>query len=108
MTWPLPYRRVSACIRARDRTACWSWTDSHQIDDREQRDPDDVERVPEEGKTKETPLDRGTKALNGDLGHHHSEPDQTAGDMEAVAADEREERRQKCVALRSCPNGDHA
>jgi hypothetical protein len=32
------------------RSVCESWLDSHQIDDREQPNPDDVERVPEQGK----------------------------------------------------------
>jgi len=40
------WRRVA---RVRDHTVLWSWAHSHQVDDREQPDPDDVERVPETG-----------------------------------------------------------
>src|SRR3954469_20384027 len=94
-------------FRGRDRNVYRSWTNSHQIDDREQRDPDDVEGVPEQRKADEATLDIGAKALDGDLHHHHSQPEQTGSDMQPVAADEREEGGQKRAALRGRALRDH-
>ena len=54
------YRDVSGRAIVRVRR---SWTDSHQIDDREQPDPDDVERVPEQGKAQQAALHAGAKPL---------------------------------------------
>src|SRR6202521_216430 len=64
-----------------------SWANSHQVDDREERHPDDVQRMPEERKTLETSCHAGPEALDGDLGHHHGEPYQPGGDMQSMAAD---------------------
>src|SRR5438445_311328 len=66
---PLAGRRVRdrAAVRSGTGIALRSWADSHQIDEREQRNPDDVERVPEQGETKQPPLDGRAKALDRDL-----------------------------------------
>src|SRR6202008_3154337 len=47
------------------------------------------------------------ESLQGDLDHHHQEPDQPESDMQPVATDKREEGRKKSAALRTCTNCDH-
>src|SRR6266852_2969754 len=91
-----------------DRNVLRSWRDSHQIDDREYPDPNDVECVPEQRKALEAAHYVGTEPLGGDLCHHHHEPDQAGGDMQPMAADEREERGKKRAALRGRARDDHA
>ena len=97
--------------RDRDLSGCAivavrrSWTNSHQIDDREQPDPDDVERVPEQGKAEQAALHAGAKSLDCDLRHHHGQPDQSGGDVQPVAADQGEECGQKGAALRGRRRG---
>src|SRR6266478_3228271 len=91
-----------------DRCALPSWRDSHQIDDCEYADPNDVERVPEQRKALEAAHYVGTETHGGDLRHHHQEPDQACADMQPMAANERKERGKKCAALRGRARGDHA
>src|SRR5437870_9880107 len=98
---------MSNGLRARDRTTYQSWTNSHQIDDREQPNPDDVERVPEQGKAEQTAPHGGAKALDCDLRHHRRQPDQSGGDVQPVAPDKGEERGKKRAALRRGTAGDH-
>src|ERR1700704_4257662 len=105
---PPPCQEVLACLQALDRTACRSWTDSHQIDDCEQPNPDDVEGVPEQGEAEQAALDGGAKALDFDLRHHHCQPDQSGGNVQPVAADKGEECGQERAALRSRTDGNHA
>ena len=69
--------------------------------------PDDVERVPEQGEAEQAALHGGAKALDRDLRHHHRQPDQSGGDMQPVAADKREEGGKKRAALRGRAEGDH-
>ena len=59
---------------------------SHQIDQREYADPDDIQRVPEQAPAQQTPQHRRPEALNEHLGHQIDERDQTAGDVNAVRA----------------------
>jgi LTXXQ motif family protein len=68
--------------RARD---CPSMA-SHQINQREYADPDDIQRVPEQAPAQQTPQHGGSEALNEHLGHQIDERDQTAGDVDAVRA----------------------
>ena len=49
----------------------------------------------------------GAKVADGDLDHHHDQPDQSGGDVQAVAADKGEEGGQKGAALRGRAAGDH-
>ena len=71
-----------------------------QIDDRKYRDPDDVERVPEQCKAKNAAQDVGAKAFGEHLRHHGQQPQDAGRDMQSVAADQREERRQESAARR--------
>src|SRR6266567_7708268 len=91
-----------------DRCALPSWRDSHQIDDCEYADPNDVERVPEQRKALQAAHYVGTETLDDDLRHHHHEPGQAGGDMQPMAADEREEGGKKRAALRGRARGHHA
>src|SRR5215467_11596320 len=100
-------RPFSRSLQARDRKVYRSWTNSYQVDGREKPDPDDVQRMPEQGKAEQPPVDGGTESLEFDLRHHDGQPDQPGGDVQAVAADESEERREKSAALRSRAAGDH-
>src|SRR3954453_2301141 len=75
-----------------------SYATPKQIDDGEYPDPDDVERVPEQRKEHNPAQDIGTKTLCEDLGHHGEEPQYAGGDVEAMAADEGEERGQESAA----------
>src|SRR5262249_29018543 len=81
---------------------------SYQVDGREQPDPDDVQRMPEQGEAEKPPIDGGAESLELDLRHHHGQPDQPGGDVHTVAADEGEERGEKSAALRGRAAGDHA
>src|ERR1700689_228490 len=96
------------CLRARDRSADPSWRDSHQIDDREEPDPDYVERVPEQSKAQQASHDGRAKVFDDNLRHHHGQPNQTRRDMKPMTSDKGEEGREKSTALRSRPDGYHA
>src|SRR4051794_12377192 len=100
-------RPVLARLPVRDRKECRSWTNSYQIDGREQPHPDDVERVPEQGETQQPPLHAGAKTPDLDLRHHYDQPDQAGGDMQSVAADKREECGKESATLRRRSARDH-
>src|SRR5215475_252764 len=90
-------------LPGRDRRGWYrSWRNSHQINDREQPDPDDVERVPEQGEAPQPALHVAAEAFDGDLRHHYRQPDQAGGDVQAVAADQGKEGGQERAALRGC------
>jgi len=57
---------------------------SHQIDQREYADQDDIQRVPEQAPAQQAPQHSGSQALNEHLGHQIDERDQPAGDVNAV------------------------
>ena len=63
--------------------------------------------MPEQGKTQQAPLHAGAKAPDCDLRHHHCQPDQAGGDVQAVASDKGEECGQESAALRGGAAGDH-
>src|SRR3984893_13158906 len=107
-TRPPPVGIVAAGLPVRDRIECRSWTGSHQINNREQPNPDDVERVPEQGKAEQAALHAGAKVADRDLDHHHDEPDQPDRDVQSVTADKGKEGRQKGAALRGRAACDHA
>src|SRR5262249_25444487 len=71
---------------------------SHQMDQRESPDPDDVQRVPEQAPAQQTPQHGGWQAVSEHLRHQIYERDQTAGDVDAVHANESEEGGQKAAA----------
>src|SRR4051794_9470654 len=105
---PVPRREVLTRLPVRDRIAYRSCEDSHQIDNREQPYPNNVERMPEQRKAEQTPFHGRVKALDCDLGHHHRQPDQPGDDMQPVTADEREEGGEESATLRAGSDGDHA
>ena len=74
---------------------------SYQINDREQRHPDDVEHMPEQIEAEHPPQDVGAETLDENLRHHGAEPQQAGADVQAVASDHGKERRQKGAALRA-------
>ena len=49
-----PRPGLSACLPVQHPNAFQSWKDSHQIDNGEYQNPDDVERVPEQGEAMQT------------------------------------------------------
>src|ERR1700722_1405268 len=97
----------SGCLRERDRNERPSWANSHKINHGENADPNNVERVPEQGEAEQTMLHTCDKSHHRHLHHHHHEPDQSEGDVHPVAADKREEGGQKGAALRRRAASDH-
>ena len=51
---------------------------SHQVNQREYADPDDVERMPEQAPAQQAPQHGGSQALQHHLGHQIDEPEQAA------------------------------
>src|SRR6185369_5719772 len=80
---------------------------SYQVNDREDSDPDDVERMPEQVEAEQAPQDRWAKILDPELRHHRAEPEQADRHMQAMAADQREETGKKRAALRPGAMLDH-
>src|SRR5215510_14874756 len=74
---------------------------SEEIDDGEEGDPDDVERVPKQAEAQETAEHVRPEALGEDLRHHREEPEEACSDMEAVTADKSEEGREEGAARRA-------
>src|ERR1700704_5575434 len=68
---------------------------SHQIHERQQRHPDDVERMPEQAETQKAPKHEIARALYGRLRHHEGEPEQACGDMRTVQTDQAEKSREE-------------
>ena len=100
---------LSRSLRVRDRTVCRSWTNSHQIDDREQPDPDDVERVPEQGEAEQAALARWRRkpltATCAIITASQISPAVTCSPWQPTSG---EERGKKSAALRGRAAGDHA
>src|SRR5258705_11700759 len=90
----------SGYLRGRDRVERQSWAYSYQINHGENADPNDVERVPEQGEAEQAVLYAGDESHHRHLNHHHHEPDQSEGDVQPVAADKGEEGGKKSAALR--------
>src|SRR6516164_10153574 len=63
--------------------------------------------MPEQGKAEQPTVDARAESLDCDLGHHHRQPDQSGGDVQAVTTDNGEERGKESAALRCCTAGDH-
>src|SRR6267142_3776365 len=97
----------SGYLRGRDRVERQSWAYSHQINHGENADPNDVERVPEQGEAEQAVLYAGDESHHRRLDHHHHKPDQSEGDVQPVAADKREEGGKKSAALRRRAASDH-
>ena len=71
---------------------------SHQIDQGEHPDPDDVQRVPEQAEAQQAPQHVRPQALGDDLRHHIDEENEAAGDVDAVRADQGEKAGKKGAA----------
>src|SRR6202035_5182015 len=54
-----------------------------EIDDRENRDPDNIQRMPEQREAKDAALNVGAKTLGEDLRHHGEKPEDASRDMHA-------------------------
>ena len=63
--------------------------------------------MPEERKAQQTSHDGRAKTFDGNLRHHHHQPNQTCRDMEPMTSDKGEERREKSTALRRRSDGYH-
>src|SRR5215475_7845189 len=94
-----PRPGLSACLPVQHANAFQSWKDSHQIDYGEDQDPDDVERVPEQGEAVQAAHHDVLKTSQGQLDHHENQPCQSDGHMQPVTADQREERGKECATL---------
>src|SRR6516164_9508227 len=81
---------------------------SHQIDQREYADPDDIQRVPKQAPAQQTPQHGRSEPLNEYLGHQIDERDQPAGDVGAVRAYQGEEAGEKGAARGACVLRHHA
>ena len=57
--------------------------------------------MPEKGEAQNAPQDVGSISLGEHLRHHRQKPHEPEGHVQAVAADEGEEGRQKSAALRT-------
>src|SRR5258705_2216146 len=99
--------RGSACLRVRVHVELRSWTHSHQVNHRKSPDPNDVERVPEQGEAEQAMLHSRNESEYRHLHHHDDKPDQSECDVQPVATDKREECGEKSAPLRRRADGDH-
>ena len=74
---------------------------SHQVDEGEDADPDDVQEVPEHRQAHQAARVLGRQAVLAHLDHQRDQPDDAEGDVQAVRADQREEGGQEGAALRA-------
>nr|GFD54727.1 hypothetical protein [Tanacetum cinerariifolium] len=89
---PARGRHLARCHPDRGCLACCcSCGLPQQVDDGEDGDPDDVERVPEQAEAGDAADDLVAESLGPDLRHHRRQPDQSKRHMDAMAADQREE-----------------
>src|SRR5262245_23640301 len=63
--------------------------------------------MPEQGKAEQPTVDGRAESLDCDLGHHHRQPDQSGGDVQAVTADKGEIRGKESAALWGRAARDH-
>src|SRR6202451_3023936 len=98
----LPAHYLPRPARGRRTRARRSCTHSHQINEAEDGDPDDVECVPEQTEAQKSVADALAKTLRPELRHHGAEPQEPGRDMQAVAAHEGKERRQKRTSGGPC------
>src|ERR1700746_2983562 len=81
---------------------------SHQIDQGEYADPDDIQRVPKQAPAQKAPQYSRSEAVNDYLGYEVDERDQTAGDVDAMRADQSEEAGEKSTARGAGAHLHHA
>src|ERR1700730_14178914 len=68
---------------------------SHEINQGQQRHPDDVECVPEQAETEQPAAHEVARAPHRGLRHQENEPYETDGNVRAVQTDETEEGREE-------------
>mmetsp|Transcript_33954 Transcript_33954/g.61689 ORF Transcript_33954/g.61689 Transcript_33954/m.61689 type:complete len:276 (+) Transcript_33954:659-1486(+) len=73
---------------------------SHQVDEAEDADPDDVQEMPEHRQADQPAPVGGDQSQAVHLQHQHHQPDDAERDVQPVRAHQREERRQEGAALR--------
>ena len=83
-----------------------SWYYTHQIDDREYRNPDDVEGVPEQIETEQAMQDRRPEALDINLRHHRAEPQKPDAHMQAVTPTRPKKEDRKALCCGPAPLAD--
>ncbi|KAG1453743.1 hypothetical protein G6F57_015660 [Rhizopus arrhizus] len=76
-------------------------TRSIEVDDGEHADPDQVQEVPEQAQARHAGLVGRGQAVLLQLHEHHQQPQQAGADVQAVGADQGEERRQEGTAVRT-------
>src|ERR1700744_4415475 len=74
-----------------------------EIDDGEERDPNNIERMPAQAEAKEAPQDVGAESFGEDLRHHCQQPEEAGRTMKATTSDNGEEGRDKAAAARTRP-----
>ncbi len=72
------------------------------------RDPNDIQGVPEQAEAEHAPQNVGPVTLGEHLRHHGQQPQQAGGHVQAMAADQREERREERASRRARPVRDQA
>src|SRR4051794_2905902 len=87
-----------APIRACSRRVC-SCAAPDQIDDREDADPDDVQRVPEEIEADQPVNDLAAETFDLHLRHHGGEPHPADRHVQAVQTYQAEKRREHSAPL---------
>src|SRR3954454_4686953 len=87
--------------RRRGRKLGRSLLYSEEIDDGEERHPNDVERVPEQAEAKEATQDVGAESFGEDLRHHCQEPEQAGRNVKTMTSDDGEEGREEGASGRT-------
>src|SRR5215475_563208 len=107
-SWPWAHALRHPAFDPRTRARDCPSMASHQIDQREYADPDDIQRVPKQAPAQQTTQHSRSEPLNEYLGHQIDERDQTAGDVDAVCAYQGEEAGEKGAARGARPFRHHA
>src|ERR1700761_5281189 len=71
--------------------ACRSWRVPHQVDERKNANPDNVQGVPEQAETGEPAQYVLAESLRPDLRHHRAQPQHPDRHMQSMASDQSEE-----------------
>ena len=74
---------------------------SSQVDDGEDSNPDDVQRVPEQREAKQSPTHHGLKAEGGNLQQHDDQPGESKANVETMGTDEGKKSRQEGAVRRA-------
>jgi hypothetical protein len=105
-----PTQEPTACTRYESRAIYRSWEElrrwhARQRDQAEDRYPDHVQRVSEQGEAEKAVADPRAEAVDVEPNHHYAEPEQACRHMDAVTADQREAS-ELGIAVTSVPAGN--